>query len=57
MNEPFIPDTLNWKRERIVRQLIKKGEFTIKEKEDLNEVRNAYKLGLKKRGRAKKEKN
>lgn len=49
-NEPFIPDTLNWKRQRAIRELIRKGEYKVTDFQQLQEVKNAWKNGLRLRG-------
>lgn len=49
--EPFLPDNLNWKRERIVRSLIRNGQHTIEDDMDIRELYNAWKNGLRRKGR------
>lgn len=48
---PFIPDNLHWRRQRIVRNLIKNGEYTINDDLDLDEVKRSYQNGLRKWGK------
>lgn len=49
--EHFIPNSMRWKQERIVRSLIRRGEFTVRDEEDLREVKEAWQDGLRRQGR------
>lgn len=40
-NEPFIPDTMEWRRQRVIRNLIANGQFTVFDDMDLMEVKQA----------------
>lgn len=50
-NEPFIPDNMNWRRQRVVGNLIRTGQFTVYDEMDLMEVKQAWRNGLRLRGR------
>lgn len=50
-NEPFLPSSLNWRRERVVRNLIRNGHYTIQDDLDLREAKSAFQNGLCLRGR------
>lgn len=54
--EAFLPDNLNWKRERIVRNLIRNGQHTIEDDMDIRELYSAWMNGLRKRGRNSRKK-
>lgn len=57
LNEPFLTDSLRWRRERINRQMIRSGKFTINDRNDLLEVKEAWRNGLQLRGRYIQRKN
>lgn len=44
--EPFVPDEINWRRWREVRQLIRSGQFRVDDDYDLLEVREAMQRGM-----------
>lgn len=46
-NEPFIPQGTSWRRNRIIRNLIRNGQFTVQDKSDLCDIKEAWKNGLK----------
>lgn len=50
INEPFIPDSIEWRRERFVRKMIRTGEFTIMDDIELNEVKRSWRCGLRLKG-------
>lgn len=50
-NEPFIPDNMEWRRQRVVRNLIRNGCFTVNDELDIQEVKRAWQNGLRLRGR------
>lgn len=54
-NEPFIPDTIMWRRERLVRSLIRKGEFSVLDEMALDEVKRSWKNGQRLRGMKKQK--
>lgn len=54
-NEPFIPDTITWRRERIVRNLIRNGKFTVDDDLSLYEVKRAWQNGQRLIGRYNKK--
>lgn len=49
--EPFIPDQMDWKRQRAIRSMVRNGQFTVEDDFDLRQVKMAWKNGLRLRGR------
>lgn len=50
-NEPFLPHNTNWRRQRVLRNLIRMGQYKIRDEYDLLEVKEAYQQGLRLKGR------
>lgn len=50
-NAQFIPDKIQWRRQRVSRRLLRTGEYTVNDDMDLMELKRSVQNGLRYRGR------
>lgn len=48
--EPFIPDSVNWRRERFIRKIIRSGQFNRMDEIELTQIKQSWQNGLRLRG-------